>query len=587
MQLFISYSRDDSAWTYEFWRALRDNTNHPVWIDQRILPAADWWRSILDAVDDCDCFVMVLTPKSVESIYCLAELGYALARGKPVLPLMLKPCQFPAELTANRVQYQDITGSPPMDKILVKTLQGLNAVELALERGEYPPREADRPAEPKPTLNPLETLSIAEDAAAAGNYSLAESLLSQVIAVDQNILSETARERLADIQRERARGEAYGQVRALADSPASLKAAQRAWGHFVARYGADYDPDGLAARLADPPPPPVPRPAPIQQPEAPPNQSIGAHPHTRAGDRAPLPPSDVNVASRRLIVSSLVIALLAFMGLAVLPALNNRPTPTPLPTFTQGATQVPASTLTASSVPGPTAIPSMTSNQQWKSITKSINGVEMVLVPPGCFMMGSADGASDEKPVKQQCFDKPFWLDKTEVTNAQFEQFKGQAAGASRWTDPQRPRETITWFEARDFCAQRGARLPTEREWEYAARGPDNLKYPWGNDFVADHVVYDQNSNRQTANVGSRPTGASWVGALDMSGNVWEWVSTIYKPYPYDADDGRDSNTYTNSARGLRGGSWNGSDLDLRAANRFGDDPSIQINLNGFRCALS
>jgi len=90
MKLFISSSRDDSAWTYEFWRTLREETSHHIWIDQRIVPASDWWRSILDEIEHCDCFMMVMSPKSVESIYCLAELNYAVALNKPILPLMLK-----------------------------------------------------------------------------------------------------------------------------------------------------------------------------------------------------------------------------------------------------------------------------------------------------------------------------------------------------------------------------------------------------------------------------------------------------------------------------------------------------------------
>jgi formylglycine-generating enzyme required for sulfatase activity len=218
----------------------------------------------------------------------------------------------------------------------------------------------------------------------------------------------------------------------------------------------------------------------------------------------------------------------------------------------------------------------VTSNQQWKPITRVFGGVEMVLVPPGCFMMGSDDRNPDEKPINKQCFDHPFWIDKTEVTNAQFEQFGSYEIHKSYWNDPQRPRESIGWFEARDFCIKRGGRLPTESEWEYAARGPDNLQYPWGNEFVADNVIYHENANGQTAAVGSKPGGASWVGALDMSGNVWEWVSAI---------GGYESNTDINAQRNLRGGSWQDADTDsLRSAFLSWQKP-IRLNYIGFRCA--
>jgi formylglycine-generating enzyme required for sulfatase activity len=228
----------------------------------------------------------------------------------------------------------------------------------------------------------------------------------------------------------------------------------------------------------------------------------------------------------------------------------------------------------------------------------------MALVPAGCFMMGSDSGDSDEQPVHEQCVES-FYIDRTEVTQADFERLGGVKANANRFDGADRPVERITWFEARDFCDLREARLPTEAEWEYAARGPDARVYPWGDDFVADNVVYEGNSNSQTANVGSRPGGASWVGAVDLSGNVWEWVSTIYGvdndfdynfnesgerlyPYPYTDDDGREDNSDNRSAvRVLRGGSWNGLDSGVRAANRGRYYPVDSYNFFGFRCALS
>ena len=226
--------------------------------------------------------------------------------------------------------------------------------------------------------------------------------------------------------------------------------------------------------------------------------------------------------------------------------------------------------------------------------------MEMALVPAGCFMMGSTDAQidyfvslgsgrslfSDEQPAAEICFDVPFWIDRYEVTIGQFTRLGGQAARGSR-TGDDLPRERITWFEARDFCEQRGGRLPTEAEWEYAARGPDNLMYPWGNDFVADNVVYSGNSGNQTAAVGSRPGGVSWVGAQDLSGNVWEWVSTIYQDYPYSATDGRENNSDTRDIRGLRGGSYYDMEYNLRTADRSGTYSDNQDYNYGFRCARS
>jgi formylglycine-generating enzyme required for sulfatase activity len=245
------------------------------------------------------------------------------------------------------------------------------------------------------------------------------------------------------------------------------------------------------------------------------------------------------------------------------------------------------------------ALQGVESNEDWEPYVQEIDGVEMVLVPSGCFMMGSTDEQveyadlsrtpQDEQPANQQCFDQPFWIDKYEVTNAQFAQLDGVAASESRWKDDTLPRETINWFEARDFCALRGGHLPTEAEWEYAARGPDNLIFPWGNTFIAENVVYKDNSESTTAEVGSRPGGASWVGALDMSGNVGEWTSSIFMDYPYDATDGREDNNDKMIPRVLRGGSYDLGAVSLRAAARTGRQytPLSKGYLHGTRCVRS
>ncbi len=253
--------------------------------------------------------------------------------------------------------------------------------------------------------------------------------------------------------------------------------------------------------------------------------------------------------------------------------------------------------------------PPVARNGDWPPVVREFDGVLMVLVPPGCFMMGSDDGATNESPAHRQCFSEPFWIDKYEVTNAQY-------GAPGKFSGPAQPREMLGWQEAATHCQMRGARLPTEVEWEYAARGPDSWVYPWGNTFDPDKVVYSGNAEERPWAVGSRPGDVSWVGAYDMSGNVREWCSTIYQHYyvplgysldppfiqpdysrqeiltfgyPYNPLDGREDtccrgNDYAHYI--LRGGSWWGYDLEsLRASSRYANHPGSYSSSYGFRCA--
>ena len=257
----------------------------------------------------------------------------------------------------------------------------------------------------------------------------------------------------------------------------------------------------------------------------------------------------------------------------------------------------------------------VSTNSEWSTLVQKFNGVEMVLVPLGCFMMGSSDGFPKEQPEHQVCLSQPFWIDRTEVTVEQYVRYMN-ATGATMedslvWTnaagkvylqvvhengvwvaaagDAHRPLEAVPFQKAVDFCSWRGARLLTEAEWEYAARGPDGWLYPWGNDFKPENVV---RIYEKTPPVGSKPQGASWVGALDMSSSLHEWVSSIYKPYPYNPKDGREipfqvDNT---SERVLRGGSWYHSDGirdNVSATARLIIPPWYTTWPFGFRCGLS
>jgi len=227
-------------------------------------------------------------------------------------------------------------------------------------------------------------------------------------------------------------------------------------------------------------------------------------------------------------------------------------------------------------------------------VERSFSGVPMVIVPTGCFVMGSNNDAEDESPIHVQCVDHLFWIDKFEVTNEQFNRLGGNAVSSGDWEKPNHPRTSVTWFEANDYCKQRDARLPTELEWEYAARGIHSLIYPWGNEWNEDNLVWIGNSENQAQEIGNLiPESASWVGAYDMSGNVWEWVSTIYDqiqyPYPYSFNDGRENEYHQTSERVIRGGSWrSSSDPErFRLSDREGKSPLLQNSDIGFRCVRS
>jgi formylglycine-generating enzyme required for sulfatase activity len=224
---------------------------------------------------------------------------------------------------------------------------------------------------------------------------------------------------------------------------------------------------------------------------------------------------------------------------------------------------------------------------------------DMVQIPEGWFLMGSPEGEgdSDEHPQHKVWVDT-FRIDKCEVTNAQYEKFmKATGYGAPRyWNDdrlnkPNQPVVGVSWDDAVAYAKWAGKRLPTEAEWEKAARGGlVGKRYPWGDDISHDNANFSGTGGRdrwgyyQTSPVGSFPPNG--YGLYDMAGNVWEWVTDWYdKDYYRNSPERNPKGPNTGDRRVLRGGGWFDDTGDLRCADRYLDEPSNTYYLIGFRCA--
>jgi iron(II)-dependent oxidoreductase len=232
---------------------------------------------------------------------------------------------------------------------------------------------------------------------------------------------------------------------------------------------------------------------------------------------------------------------------------------------------------------------------------------EMVDIAAGPFTMGSSEGPEDERPAHEVTLGA-YSIDRFPVTNEQYAQFLTAVRATGRlydFDDPDarihkqgerfsadrgyenHPVVEVPWAGAVAYCRSRGKRLPTEAEWEKAARGTDARRYPWGNELPnKDRARYASPPN-ETVPVDAFPGGASPYGAWDMSGNAWEWVSSAYRPYPYRADDGRED-TKAGPVRGTRGGGHDSTEAEITTTQRgrnLSRSPLSGHHNIGFRCA--
>jgi formylglycine-generating enzyme required for sulfatase activity len=222
----------------------------------------------------------------------------------------------------------------------------------------------------------------------------------------------------------------------------------------------------------------------------------------------------------------------------------------------------------------------------------------MVWVPAGEFIMGAIENEGRllitiTGPMHKVRITQGFWLGKCEVTTAQWQHYL-QEAGVHAWPGsdpptpgPNYPAWNITWDDATAYCKHYGLSLPTEAQWEYAAAGPEGLRFPWGNDWDLKKCGNKDNRGPTyfTWPVGSFPQGTAWCGALDMAGNVGEWCQDWYgDDYYAHSPAGDPPGPDRRTMRVLRGGSWSPSPGYCHSAFRFPLVPTCRYTDLGFRC---
>lgn len=232
----------------------------------------------------------------------------------------------------------------------------------------------------------------------------------------------------------------------------------------------------------------------------------------------------------------------------------------------------------------PTGSPKAQAPQPGQTEVNPADGLTYVWIPPGTFIMGCSPGDAecdvDEKPTHRVTITRGFRMGQTPVTQEAYQRVTGKTPGY--FSGAKFPAESINWDEARSYCAVTGMRLPTEAEWEYAARAGGTVSRYGDVDRIA---WFGVNSGNRTHDVMQKQPNA-W-SLYDMLGDVWEWTADWYAPYPAEGPEssGDPKGPASGKIRALRGGSWGNGPAFVRISVRSGNEPDHRSNVVGFRCA--
>ena len=570
-KIFLNYRRADSkGYTFAIFTVLEQHfSKEQIFMDvDTLLPGVDFVQALEEAVEACDVFLAVIGARW-ENIkddqgrrridnpedFVRIEVAHALKRGIPVIPILVDGAQMPSsenlpnDLKGLSRRHAFIIG----DRLRSDVQHLISVLEKTFEHQEEERIKQEKKEAKRQELEKAEADRKAKEET--------EQKAKMQAAADKKDKEE--KERIA-----RQKAEADRQAREKAESV-----------------------PGVARQLAT---------ADVQQENIDTLQSSFTR---KLASLLRKVPAWVWVGS---VLALVVMVFGAAGGFKLTPA--DEPTPTEavqvleVLTKTQTpelatSTPIPAATVTPTVTF--TVIPTDTPTPAFPAGTEATNRKDsavMIYVPPGDFEMGTY-GAYNE--ALHTVYLDGYWMYKTEVTNAMY-RLCVESSGCTEpvdngfyemaplfgWGD--RPVESISWEDATTYCQWAENRLPTEAEWEKAARGTDGRTYPWGEGIDPSLALYDDFIRGNTTLVGSYPEGASPYGLLDMAGNVWEWVadwygSNYYQNSPAENPPGPVDGLY----HVLRGGCFDSSMEEVRSAYRQEGLPYNKHRGLGFRCASS
>ena len=649
--VFMSYSRRDDVVMRRIVAFLREQ-GIKVWVDnEKLIPGTPVWeKEIEKAVQGASAVVVVLSPDSKDSEWVRREISLADQYEKRVFPLLVRGDE-KTSISIRLIgrQYVDIrsnedAGLNYVSATLLRYLEELNEREqnakkeadrLAAQKIKTEKRLAARKAEEERIA--LEKVNAERQAKEEADRLVAQKIEQERIAQEKAQADRKAKEEAGRLAAQKMEEERIALEKVAADRKAKEDAdrlsAQKAEEERIAleKIAADRkakeDTDRLAAQKAE-----------LDSKEKLARENTEREAREKLA-REKLERDARENAKREIKVEPIVqkpaitqpetkkqsgmklplwgIGLIAFAVLALIVwGLSSLPaSPNVIPNST--ATQTPF-------VPGtPTLVPSTSTPQPTETPVPTPalgvgstdispkDGMTLLYVPAGEFTMGS-DVNPDEQPIHKVTLDA-YWIDQTEVTNAQYAKCvadngackepknKSSYTHSSYYGNSEfdhYPVLNVDWNMAKAYCSWAGRELPSEAQWEKAARGTDGNIYAWGNTFDETAVNFcdvncsldgaDKSFNDGYADVSpveNYPNGKSVFGAYDMAGNAWEWVNDWYDVYP--GGDPAASADFGQKYRVLRGGSWSSLGSTVRSANRFVVDPTSAETNHGFRCSRS